>query len=163
MTIWRPQATMRWNDILRRTLSINVIIAGIGLLSMLPLCWKIKFNWGYEVENVQMINPTVCSWYFEAKTKWPPVCRRHFETDFLQWKLFYFDTNFTSMCSQGSIIGSNNGLAPNRWLAVIWTDDGLVGRRKCASLGLSRLNKKSVNIDRLSTDIHFDNYKWALV
>ena len=36
-----------------------------------------------------------------------------------------------AICVQGSnrldvIIGSDNGLSPNRWQAILWTNDGLV-------------------------------------
>ena len=40
-----------------------------------------------------------------------------------------FDENFTEVCSlescqQYSIIGTDNGLVPNRWQAIIWTHGG---------------------------------------
>ena len=46
---------------------------------------------------------------------------------FHEWKLLYFDSNFTAVCSQGSTqqlvsIGSGNGLAPNRRQAITWTN-----------------------------------------
>ena len=46
-------------------------------------------------------------------------------------KLWCFDLNFTEICSQwfkqqNANIGLDNGLAPNRWQAIIWTDAGLV-------------------------------------
>ena len=49
------------------------------------------------------------------------------------------------MCSFGSnlqyvIIGSDNGLAPNRRQAIIWTNDGLVYWRIYASVGLDELS-----------------------
>ena len=55
---------------------------------------------------------------------------------FLEWILFYFGSNFAEICShwynqQFSSIGSDNGLAPNRRQAIIWTNDGLVYRRIC--------------------------------
>ena len=48
------------------------------------------------------------------------------------------------MCSLGLsrqyvIIGSDNGLAPNRRQAIIWTNDDLVHWRIHASLGLNEL------------------------
>ena len=65
----------------------------------------------------------------EAETKWPPFSRRHFQTNFLEWKCTNFDYNFTEVCSWGSTeqyssIGSDNGLAPARRQAIIWTNDG---------------------------------------
>ena len=48
------------------------------------------------------------------------------------------------MCSQDSnlqypSIGSDNGLAPVMWQAIIWINDALVYRRTYVSLGLSGL------------------------
>ena len=48
------------------------------------------------------------------------------------------------MCSLGSnwqyiIIGSDNGLVPNRRQAIIWTNAGVVNCRIYASLGLNEL------------------------
>ena len=50
------------------------------------------------------------------------------------------------MCSfmsnlQYVIIGSDNGLAPKRRQAIIWTIDGLVYWRIYASLGLNELTR----------------------
>ena len=36
-------------------------------------------------------------------------------------------------------IGSDNGLAPNRWRAIIWPNDGLVDWRIYVSLDLNEL------------------------
>ena len=65
----------------------------------------------------------------EAEVKWTTFCRQHFQMHFLEWKLFNFDQYFTAGCSWGSnlqysIIGSDNGLAPTRRQAIIWTKDG---------------------------------------
>ena len=48
---------------------------------------------------------------------------------FLQWKCMNFGEDFTEVCSlescqQYSIIGTDNGLVPNRWQAIIWTHGG---------------------------------------
>ena len=40
--------------------------------------------------------------HIEAMTKWQPFCRWHFLIHFLLWKLLYFDSNFTEICSKGS-------------------------------------------------------------
>ena len=58
-------------------------------------------------------------------------CRRHFEFHFLEWKLFYFDLNFTEIYSQGSnwqysSTGLGGDVTPSKWQAIIWTNDGLV-------------------------------------
>ena len=65
----------------------------------------------------------------EADTKWPPFYRRRSEIDFLEWKYMNFDWNFIEFCSyesnwKYSIIDSDNGLAPTRRQAIIWTNAG---------------------------------------
>ena len=54
-------------------------------------------------------------------------------------KLLYCNSNFTKSSSQRSnqqytSIGLDNGLAPNRRQAIIWTNDGLVYRCICITL-----------------------------
>ena len=66
-----------------------------------------------------------------AETKWPPFRRRSFQKHFLERKPLNFKQYFIEMYSLGSywqyvIIGLDNGLAPNRRQAIIWTNDGLV-------------------------------------
>ena len=56
--------------------------------------------------------------------------RRHFRMHFLEWKSLNLEYSLTEVCSQGSnrqwySIGSDNGLAPIRRQAIIWTNDGL--------------------------------------
>ena len=72
----------------------------------------------------------------------PTLPRRHFQMHFFYWKYVNFDYDFTAVCSQGSIIGSDNGLAPARRLAIIWPNDGLVYWRIYASLGLNELKAR---------------------
>ena len=47
------------------------------------------------------------------------ILQQHFQMHFARWKLLYFDSNFTQLCSGGSnwrkvIIGSESGLMPNK-------------------------------------------------
>ena len=70
-----------------------------------------------------------CLQHIEAETKWPPFSRRYFQMHFLEWKYMISDFYITEVCSWGSnwqysSIGSNNGLAPGRRQAIIWTNDG---------------------------------------
>ena len=37
------------------------------------------------------------SWHIEAKTKWPPFSRRHFQIHFLEWKCMNVDWKFTEI------------------------------------------------------------------
>ena len=78
---------------------------------------------------------------------------------FLEWKCLNFDSNFTEVCSHGSnqqysITASDNGLAPARRQAIIWTDDGQFFRRIYASLGLNELTcQTNVRIFMTNNDI----------
>ena len=59
---------------------------------------------------------------------------------FHEWKILYFDSIFTEVCSQGpnwqySSIGSDDGLAPTRRQAIIWTNADPFYRRIYAALG----------------------------
>ena len=54
---------------------------------------------------------------------------------------------FSEICSQGSnyqhvSIGSDNGLVPNRWQAIIWNKGGLLYLGIYASLSLKELMHK---------------------
>ena len=61
-----------------------------------------------------------------------------------EWKYLNSDSNFTDLCSlwsnwQYGSIGSDNGLAPTRRQAIMWTNDGQVWWRIYASLGPNEL------------------------
>ena len=63
-----------------------------------------------------------------------------FKRIFLNENVRIFISNFTEICSWGSnwqlvSIGSGNGLAPNRWQAITWSNDDPVYRRIYAALG----------------------------
>ena len=64
--------------------------------------------------------------HIETGIKWPPFRRRHFQMHFLKRKCMNFDWNSIEICPHGSSwqhfsIGSDNGLAPARRQAIIWT------------------------------------------
>ena len=68
-------------------------------------------------------------YHIEAEAKWTPFHRQHFQMYFLEWKCMNFAYDFTEVCSwcinqQYTSIGSDNGLAPTRRQAIIWTNDG---------------------------------------
>ena len=54
------------------------------------------------------------------------------------WLQFYLELHPRVQLTKNSI-GSDNGLAPNRWQAIIWSDDGLCYWRTNASPGLDKL------------------------
>ena len=58
--------------------------------------------------------------------KMTAISQTTFSNTFSWMKRFYFDSSFTEVCSQGSnwqysSIGSDDGLAPTRRQAIIWT------------------------------------------
>ena len=62
------------------------------------------------------------------------------EMHFCEWKVLYFDRNFTEVCSYESnwqypSIGLDNGLVPNRQQAIIWTNAELIYWHKKVALG----------------------------
>ena len=65
---------------------------------------------------------------------------------FREWKILYFDYNFTDVWSQGSNwqscgIGLDNGLAPNRWQAIILTNADPINWRIYATPGGDELTQ----------------------
>ena len=51
-----------------------------------------------------------------------------YQIDFLQWELLYVDSKSTEICSLGCnwqdvSVGSDNGWAPNKGQAIIWSND----------------------------------------
>ena len=61
---------------------------------------------------------------------WPPIRRRYFQMHFREWKVLYFNKDFTEVCSWWSnwqfSSGLDNGLAPNRPQPIIWTNADLI-------------------------------------
>ena len=65
-------------------------------------------------------------------TKWLPFHKRYIHKHFLEWKVLYFEWDFTEVCSFCSLgsnwqqpsIGLESGLAPNRRQANIWINVG---------------------------------------
>ena len=71
------------------------------------------------------------------------------------------------MCSlwcdwQYVIIGSDNGLAPNRRQVIIWTDDGLVYWCIYASLGLNEFTQWLVRHLEVILQVYFSNSFYKL-
>ena len=82
-------------------------------------------------------------WHIEAETRWPPYCRRHFQTHFLEWKYgfrvkFHWISFLMFKLTKKTSIASDNGLVPNKRQAIIWNNGGLVYWRIYASLGFSK-------------------------
>ena len=60
----------------------------------------------------------------------PAIFRWHFQMHFLEWNCINVALDVTEVCFQGTnyqypSIGPDNGLAPTRQQAIIWTNDGL--------------------------------------
>ena len=74
------------------------------------------------------------------RTKWPPFRRRYFQVYFFRMKSIVFWLKFHwSLFLRVQLIitriGSDNGLAPNRRHAIIWTNADLIYWRIYAALG----------------------------
>ena len=76
----------------------------------------------------------------------------HFADDIFKCILLYktnvFWLNFPDVCSQRSYcwwvsIGSGNGLVPDRWQAIMWTNDDIVSWRTHALLGICKLMRQN--------------------
>ena len=82
---------------------------------------------------------------------------------FLQWTCLNFDEHFTEVCFKGSdwqysIIGSENGLVPSRWQAIIWTNDDKF-TDAYALLGLNELSHKLIQRSQPSNAyVHYDTF-----
>ena len=76
--------------------------------------------------------------------------------NFIVWKYYNFDYNFTEISThvsnwQNTSIGSDNGLVPNMRQAIIGTNGGLCCRRMYASVGLNELTMVlSLSVRQLS-------------
>ena len=57
-----------------------------------------------------------------GQDKWPLFTKWYFQMHFLEWKRKNFDEDFTGSNQQYSSSGSDNGLAPLRRQAIIWTN-----------------------------------------
>ena len=112
-----------------------------------PINWHIYAALWRRWVNISMINILSLNTgrvNTEAETKWSPYRRWQLQVHFLEWKLLNFKWNFTKISSlwsnwQYGSIGSDNGLAPNRRQAIIWTNVGTFYWRIYASLGLNEL------------------------
>ena len=81
----------------------------------------------------------------------------HFADELIKWDFInencctYFDSNFTEVCSWGSnwqkvSTGSGNGLALNRWQAIIWTNVDPVRRHIYPVLGGDELTIRRMHL-----------------
>ena len=72
---------------------------------------------------------------------------------FHEWKVLYFDSKFTEVCSQKSNwqysnIGLDNCSAPTKRQAIIWTNADSVRWRIYASLGGDELKSRREEVHR---------------
>ena len=86
--------------------------------------------WHIEPPNTHV---STLGWLISPWTNVHRSLRRHFQIHFHEWKVSYFYSNFTVVCSerfnwQYVSIGSSNGLAPNRRQAITCTNAQLVHR-----------------------------------
>ena len=85
--------------------------------------------------------------HIEAETKWPTFFQMTFSNTFSWMKIFEFWLKCRGILfprvqltiCQHCFRKSHNGLVPNRWQAIIWTNVGLGCQRIYASLSLNEL------------------------
>ena len=73
---------------------------GLNVLNMTDKIWHIMVFLGERM--IQMGWSWIWLVCIEAESKWPPFHRQHFQIHFLEWKLLYFNSNFSEISSQGS-------------------------------------------------------------
>ena len=133
------------------TLHCNIVFHWIGAFTK----WSLKLyrypgvllNWDWHDNNMIATVPVKQPKLISPWTKWPPFRRWHFQMHILEWKYIDFDWNFSefySQCSneQYSNICSDNGLAPTRRQAIIWTNADPVYQCIYLALGRDELRDK---------------------
>ena len=70
-------------------------VYGAGLLSSVD---------ELRVRNCNICDNFCCLSLNTLGTKWPPICKRHFQVNFLLWKCWHFDPNFTKFVPWGYIV-----------------------------------------------------------
>ena len=121
---------------------INIMeMYGIHMREISQIWFKIvihQTSWIITLSNYCLISKDQ---HIEADTKWQQFHRWYNQMHFQEWKCLNFDWNFIKVWSQGSnwqysSIVSDDGLAPNRPQAIIWTNDVLCCQYIYASLEL---------------------------
>ena len=74
------------------------------------------------------------------------ICGRHFQSHFLEWKILNkVSLEYVPYGLVDNMAKSDNGLAPNRRLAIIWTNDDMVQWHIYASRGFVEFSIKLNN------------------
>ena len=116
-----------------------------------------------KVHQRKRMTPTI-TWVINSSpswAKWPSFSRRYLQTHYHEWKVLYFDLNFTGVCSQVSnwqylSIGLDKGLAPNKRQAIIWTNADPIRWRIYAAQGGDALRRLDTLIDTRFREILVD-------
>ena len=119
--------------------------------SLLPYSFTMLFQLQYMQPQTPSVQSAATIIYKSPLTHLPldkmvAISQTIFSHAFSWMKHLYFDYNFTDVCSQGSnwqssSIGLDNGLAPNRWQAIIWTNADPINWRIYATLGGDELTQ----------------------
>ena len=100
----------------------------------------VRYDWWWRQQTTSSMSPL---WYMLAhwgRDKMATIFRTTFSNAFSWMKIISFYLNSVEIWIQGSnyhyiIIGSDDGLAPIRRQAIIWTNGDLIYWRTYASLG----------------------------
>ena len=104
------------------------------------LCLRDQPNQAFDLKK-HLCKRHLTHW---GRDKMDAFSQATFSSAFCRTKMFDSRLIVTAVCSLGSnkqyaSIGWVNGLAPSRWQAIIWTNDGIFYRRIYASFGLNEL------------------------
>ena len=134
---------------------------------VIGLSFTCNLSYPAKDDGLQHTDEGIC-WHTEAETKWPSFHRRHLQVHFFLW-FNNFHSHFTEICSLGSNwqygnIGSDNGLAPNRWQAIFWTNVVVLYWLIYVSIDLHELKHQGINkmVNILQTFSNVFPWKYSL-
>ena len=114
---------------------VIIHLLGTQLFLYKTLQRNVTITFSYMLENGCGSNTSLTHW---VQDKMASISEKIFATAFYWMKTFEFAQKSIEVRSLGSnfqksIIGSDNVLFRNRWLAIMWTNDGTIHWRICVT------------------------------
>ena len=130
----QPQKSCYWKSLLKynilhhrkKHITDNLKVASVMKFILRPHKWYLATSLNCLMYPTFPATINESLKHIEARIKWPPFCRQHFQMHFFfQWKFSYF--NFKEISSNWPEVsaGSGKGLAPYRRQAITLTNDDL--------------------------------------
>ena len=89
-------------------------------LSLIMLSHHLRRNLATKIDGYHTISKGAGGWLgTSVETKWQSFCRRRFEFKFIVCELSHFDSNFTDLCTPGSIINKPAMLQILAWCRIV--------------------------------------------